>query len=158
MWHSIFWHLTNHCELHVCWPPRYNQRILYRQDSKLSSSIVCFPYLLLWFKLVYGSFGQNNMPCTVHSISAKTSQGGIKCTKVPKVLLSNLYTVNHSIAGKNIPSKLIKNLLIETKKNLLAMPSRADKGKCDICLQERHSSFCCTFCFYLRRRKKVLLK
>ena len=36
--------------------------------------------------------------------------------------MSNLYTVNHSIAGKNIPSKLIKNLLIETKKNCLPCP------------------------------------
>ena len=57
---------------------------------------------------------------------------GIKCSKpkeqLDKVILSKLYTVNHSIAGKNIPSKLIKNLLIETKKNLLAMPSRADKA------------------------------
>ena len=37
--------------------------------------------LLNWFKLVYGLFGQSNMHCTVHLISAQTSQKGCKCTE-----------------------------------------------------------------------------
>ena len=100
----------------------------------------------------------SRVPCTVHSISAKTSQGGIKCTKVPKVLLSKSVYCKSQHSWQKHTKQTDKEFIDRDKKNLLAMPSRADKGKCDICLQERHSSFCCTFCFYLRRRKKVLLK
>ena len=42
--------------------------------------------------------------CTVHSISAQTSQEGIKCTKskfLLLVLLSNLYTVKSGLEEKD---------------------------------------------------------
>ena len=50
--------------------------------------------LLDWFKLVKRPFGL----CIMHptACKAQTSQEGIECTKtkeIPKVLLSNLYTV-----------------------------------------------------------------
>ena len=62
----------------------------------LATVVMCLlSGLLNWFKLVDGPLGR--AACTVHSISAQTSQEGIECTTAKEQVRAyclNIYTVS----------------------------------------------------------------